>query len=229
MVHCAGAYVYGAMIIPARILVTCGDSFHAASIARAGLAPLAALGESVFDWIDAGAGEWSLALLKRYNAILVAANLDFELELSEDGKRTVWQDYLRAGGGLLIVHSGNAGHQTTESIASLTGATFIDHPPECQVELAPLRGHPLTQGIPAPFTIFDEQYRMSFNETDTDVFLISRTLHGEQPAGWTRVVGNGRVCVLTPGHHLDVWLHPSFQNLLHNALNWVRLKKSSSG
>lgn len=29
-----------------------------------------------------------------------------------------------------------------------------------------------------------------------------------------------RVCVLTPGHNLEVWLHPGFQALLRHALNW---------
>jgi hypothetical protein len=27
--------------------------------------------------------------------------------------------------------------------------------------------------------------------------------------------------VLTPGHNLEVWLHPDFQKLLHNGLTWL--------
>jgi type 1 glutamine amidotransferase len=42
-----------------------------------------------------------------------------------------------------------------------------------------------------------------------------------QPAGWTRAEGAGRVCVLTPGHNLEVWLHPEFQKLLLNACRWT--------
>ncbi|CAN5509301.1 hypothetical protein BH10CHL1_BH10CHL1_18130 [soil metagenome] len=44
--------------------------------------------------------------------------------------------------------------------------------------------------------------------------------HGTQPGGWTRLEGDGRVCVLTPGHNLEVWLDPSYQILLGNALRW---------
>jgi hypothetical protein len=29
------------------------------------------------------------------------------------------------------------------------------------------------------------------------------------------------VCLLTPGHNVDVWLHPSYQALIQNALRWV--------
>jgi len=53
------------------------------------------------------------------------------------------------------------------------------------------------------------------------VFLHTRSRHGVQPAGWTRAEGLGRVGVLTPGHNLEVWLHPGFQKLLQNGLNWV--------
>ena len=44
--------------------------------------------------------------------------------------------------------------------------------------------------------------------------------HGTQPAGWTRTHGTGRVCVLTPGHNLAIWQHPSYQRLLRNCLAW---------
>ena len=44
--------------------------------------------------------------------------------------------------------------------------------------------------------------------------------HGTQPGGWTRQEGAGRVAVLTPGHNVEVWLHPSYQTLIGNALRW---------
>ena len=32
--------------------------------------------------------------------------------------------------------------------------------------------------------------------------------------------GQGRVGVLTPGHNVEVWVHPAFQTLLRNTLHW---------
>ena len=58
------------------------------------------------------------------------------------------------------------------------------------------------------------------NADKIHVFLTAASQHGIQPAGWTRYHGAGRVCVLTPGHNLDVWLHESYQVLLKNAVNW---------
>jgi type 1 glutamine amidotransferase len=62
---------------------------------------------------------------------------------------------------------------------------------------------------------------MAFDGTDRDVFAWSHSVHGKQPAGWLRSEGRGRVCALTPGHNLEVWLNPEFQKLLSNALHWA--------
>ena len=48
--------------------------------------------------------------------------------------------------------------------------------------------------------------------------MTTQSEHGTQPGGWTRSEGRGKVCVLSPGHKVEVWLHPSYQALLKNAL-----------
>jgi len=61
---------------------------------------------------------------------------------------------------------------------------------------------------------------MALDDAEADVFLTTSSEHGDQPGGWTRTEGVGRVCVLTPGHNLEVWLAPPFQRLLERALRW---------
>ena len=61
---------------------------------------------------------------------------------------------------------------------------------------------------------------MALDDAGADVFTTTNSEHGEQPGGWRRVEGSGRVAVLTPGHNLEVWLHTSFQALLLNCLRW---------
>jgi type 1 glutamine amidotransferase len=80
-------------------------------------------------------------------------------------------------------------------------------------------GHPLCEGF-APFTLKDEHYFMAMDDPEVDLFVTTTSAHGEQPGAWRRVEGSGRVAVLTPGHNLEVWLHPSFQALLINCLRW---------
>jgi len=61
---------------------------------------------------------------------------------------------------------------------------------------------------------------MAFDDLQADIFVTTRSEHGEQPAAWRRDEEAGRVVVLTPGHNPEVWLHPSFQILALNALRW---------
>jgi uncharacterized protein len=102
----------------------------------------------------------------------------------------------------------------------LIGGAFLHHPKQCPVTIEPAAGHPLTSGTTS-FTETDEHYHMALDDESADVFMTATSQHGSQPAGWTRAEGQGRVAVLTPGHNVPVWLHPSFQSLLRNALNWV--------
>lgn len=83
----------------------------------------------------------------------------------------------------------------------------------------PIAGHPLVAGM-TPFTVFDEHYQMALDDQEVDVFLTTTSEHGTQPGGWTRTEGTGRVCMICPGHNVEVWLEPSFQTVLLNALRW---------
>ena len=106
-------------------------------------------------------------------------------------------------------------------LRSLLGGVFAHHPEQCPVTVEPRGWHPLSAGS-NQFTLTDEHYFMAMNEPEVDVFVTTRSEHGEQPGGWRRIPsgGTGRVAVLTPGHNLEVWLHPSFQALVLNCLRW---------
>jgi type 1 glutamine amidotransferase len=71
------------------------------------------------------------------------------------------------------------------------------------------------------FTTQDEHYFVRMEDRRAEVFLQSISTHGVQPAGWARTEGEGRVCILTPGHNVEFWRHSEFQNLLLNALRWT--------
>jgi type 1 glutamine amidotransferase len=101
----------------------------------------------------------------------------------------------------------------------LIGGAFLRHPKQCPVTVEPKDGHPLAAGS-TPFTLVDEHYMMALDDPQADVFVTTTSEHGTQPGGWTRIEGEGRVCVLTPGHNVEIWQHPSFQALLVNSLHW---------
>ena len=101
------------------------------------------------------------------------------------------------------------------------GGVFTHHPPQCDVTIMPVpsAAPALTAGV-TPFTLKDEHYHMTFEDSQAVVFMYTTSEHGQQPGGWTRCVGAGRVCMLTPGHNLEVWTAPAYQTLLLNAMCW---------
>lgn len=204
-----------------RILVICDDPYHPARVPRAGLAPLAAAGFTL-DWIE-HASEWSAAQLNDYPiTILTKANHVSFAERQPWGNEEMaaaFQDYVRRGNSLFAIHSGTAGYTQLPALRDLLGGVFVKHPPQCPVTVAALGDHPLTVGC-TPFTLVDEHYHMEMNDPNVEHFLTATSDHGAQPAGWIRHEGAGRVAVLTPGHNLEIWLHPSFQALLRNCLGW---------
>ena len=204
-----------------RALVLCDDYWHPAHTPRAGLAPLANAGFG-FDWI-VDAREWSAARMADYPVVILAKSNDISAadrtEWMTSETEEAFRAFVRDGGGLLAIHSGTAGYRETPILRAFLGGVFLQHPPQCEVTIAPHGEGALTAGL-APFTIRDEHYQMAFEAADATLFLDTVSEHGTQPGGWTREEGAGRVGVLTPGHNVEVWLHPTYQALLGNALRW---------
>lgn len=213
-----------------HVLVLCDDRWHPASTPRRGLAPLSSA--FTFDFIE-NADEWSAEQMADYPVIILTKSDDTtatdQRPWMTDTVQQAFRDYVRMGNGLLVIHSGSATYAEKSVLRGLLGGVFTHHPPQCQVTVEPQAGHPLTTGSEA-FTIKDEHYFMDLDDTEADVFLTTTSEHGTQPGGWTRSEGEGCVCLLTPGHNVEVWLHPSYQALMRNALRWCgKLTINTSG
>jgi type 1 glutamine amidotransferase len=204
-----------------RVLVLCGDQWHPAADVRLGFN---ALSDARFDFdyaVDCGQG--AVALLREYSVVIVVkvnhrSASDQSPWLTVTTQSAV-RDFVSHGGGLFLIHGGTC-YKDLPEMCGVAGGAFLKHPDECPVTVEPMSGHQMTAGVNR-FTERDEQYFVELNAADAKVFLFSRSQHGMQPAGWTRTVGNGRVCVLTSGHNRAVWMHPEFEKLLRNGLIWL--------
>ena len=201
-----------------KTLIICDDYWHPASTIRNGLGTLEGF---TFDWIE-NANDWSADRMAEYPLVLFAksnntSQADKNPWITEDVQKA-FVDYVRKGNGLLAVHSGTV-YVKYPILRRLFGGAFSHHPEQCPVTVEPQNGHPLTAGS-TTFTLSDEHYFMELDDSQADVFLTTTSVNGTQPGGWTRSEENGRVCVLTPGHTIEVWQHESFQTLLRNALRW---------
>lgn len=203
------------------VLVLCDDKWHPAATARTGLGALATP-DFTFDWIE-NAHAWSAARMANYGIVILTKSNNVSAtdhtHWMSDSVQQAFVDYVTQGGGLLAIHSGTAEYREATQLRRLLGGVFTHHPKQCPVTVAPIAGHELAAGSSA-FTLKDEHYFMEIDDDGIDIFLTSGSEHGEQPAGWTRTQGAGRVCVLTPGHNVEIWLAPAYQRLITNALYW---------
>lgn len=206
-----------------RVLVIPEDVWHPAETVRCGLESLCS-GGFEFEFVEGDASRLAVRLAEFSAVVLAKANMVSTTNQSPWltlDFATALQDHLRQGNGLVAVHAGTCRYDQSPGMKDLIGGVFERHPEPCTVTLEPCTAHPIAAGV-KKFIVQDEHYFMTMSGVPVDVFLHSRSEHGVQPAGWTRTAaGGGRVCVLTPGHNLEVWLQPSFQRLLLNTFRWA--------
>lgn len=210
-----------------RILVLCDDLWHPAEIIERGIAALETE-RYAFDIVKTAKDILTPEYIARYPMILCCKsnciNQGNSAPWFEEGVTEVmpadFERYVRAGGGFLAVHSSLVYGENAE-FGEMLGSAFVSHPPRCEVQVHVTQAaHPVAQGVEG-FSARDEHYIIEMNAPDADVFLESTSEKGgRQTAGYTRTIGAGRICVLTPGHTLAVWENPQFQRLLLNAMAW---------
>ncbi len=212
-----------------RVLVICGDYWHPAEVIRRGLETFRE--EDIqLDFMTDAKDMLTVPMLRQYDVImnckcnqLTESNQHtwFENGVTEVGPKE-FEAYVRAGGGFLSVHSGNAFQKENDcpEYIDFVGNYFVQHPPRCEVRVTPISAHPIVLGM-KPFTIRDEHYELDITATDAQHLLKTESATGGvQSGGYIRVMDDGRLCVLTPGHVLSVWEHPSFRELLARAIRW---------
>jgi type 1 glutamine amidotransferase len=122
------------------------------------------------------------------------------------------------------------------------GADFKSHPATRQngtvhVDAGALT-HPITQGVPAQFTEYDEWWAFTINPrtiANTQILLTvdektystdGATMTPDHPIAWT-MTKFGRSVYFSEGHPPSVYLDKNFQQLMENAILWAVNKPSA--
>jgi type 1 glutamine amidotransferase len=203
-----------------NVLVLCEDKWHPAQVVRGGL-ELLSQEDFHFDVSEVGS-EWSAERMAQYPLVMLARvptwNPDGVTPWLTLAAEEAFAEYVQTGGGLMVVHAGSC-VLASPALRRLIGGTFVRHPPRCDVTVTPQGDYPITADV-EPFTVFDEHYFMETDNVEAQHFLLTTSENGVQSGGWLLEEGEGRICVLTPGHEAAVWTHPEYQTLLRNGLLW---------
>ncbi len=171
-------------------------------------------------------------------------------------------ELVASGHGFVFLHHAIAGWPAWDEYAEIIGGRFLYMPGslrgvKCQDSgyrhevthnVSVVADHPVTEGVPAQFSITDELYLYEVFEDDVEPLLVSDHAFvrdnfysaaavvrdgkmfdndgwehepGSNLIGWTRTVGKSRIVYLQCGDDPQAYANPCFRQLLGNAIRWV--------
>jgi type 1 glutamine amidotransferase/glyoxylase-like metal-dependent hydrolase (beta-lactamase superfamily II) len=139
-----------------------------------------------------------------------------------DEQQQALVQYIHDGGAMLNLHNSLGLYPDDGAYLQLVGGRYTGHGPleRFRVEVVDA-DHPITRGV-RNFSVADEQHTPVYDAKAVHLLLQNRSDDGKvmAAAGWTREPGRGRICHLANGHTRESLLHPMYQRLLRNAVEW---------
>jgi len=130
--------------------------------------------------------------------------------------------WVKAGGAFLNLHNSMGLYPDEGPYLKLVGGKYIGHGPleRFRVEVVD-PDHPVTRGVEG-FSVADEQHTPPYDPDKVHLLLRNRSDDGKvaAAAGWAYEPGQGRLCHLANGHTRESLLHPAYQRLMRNAVEW---------
>jgi type 1 glutamine amidotransferase len=141
--------------------------------------------------------------------------------ITGEREKLLW-DFVNEGGAALFIHCGTVLSDAGALYRKLVGGIFLQHPKQCTVTYAPIKGsHPIIAGV-EPFTVDDEHYHCELDIRDVTPFMIGGSVgNAGILAGWCQEIGKGRTAVLTPGHTMEAATNPNMSQLIRNTVKWL--------
>jgi type 1 glutamine amidotransferase len=138
--------------------------------------------------------------------------------------------FVKDGGGVMALHGTSASFRNTEIWSRMLGAKFTGHVRGTRPLQITLIGpdHPITGGL-TDFSTTDEEYCHDLRPDVQRAVLArfaTRPKDSVCPLGsndmmWTVESGRGRVFYNALGHDTTSWAHPTWQQIVVNAIRWV--------
>jgi predicted dehydrogenase/type 1 glutamine amidotransferase len=132
-------------------------------------------------------------------------------------------NFVRGGGGLLVVHGSNAGLGKYKNYLEMVGTDFIGHDPLApfDVEVAPDVDDILPR-LNRGFRVIDECYNLKIcTDAPLRPFLYGTWRLDRKMLGYVRDYGEGKVCYNALGHDYRTFSSPDFRDQLFKGLRYV--------
>jgi predicted dehydrogenase/type 1 glutamine amidotransferase len=173
---------------------------------------LRALEDSQHFHIDVTADPTTLAL-DGLQVLLVAS--DHHLQPGQAAQVT---DFVRRGGGLVLLHGTLASWAESGELAELARWAPTGPAPLTELVVRADPSHPLTQRLGPDMKLTDELYLSEGPPSDAAVILRTSWHFTEQVVAYERTFGAGRFVHVGLGHQPSTYEDVSFQKLMHRTL-----------
>jgi len=174
-----------------------------------------------FDLVTVHALQWRME-----QARYADRRAEHALSVSDDDL-AVLDRFVRAGGGLLALHTAVICFDGAPTWRTLCGAVWdwdrSSHPPLGPVTVTPTeagRAHDVTRGVET-FTVEDEAYGDLDAVDGLEPLLVAEHGGRTHPLAWARRVGAGRVATDLLGHGPPSFTHPVHREVLARAVTWA--------
>jgi glucose/arabinose dehydrogenase/PKD repeat protein len=145
-------------------------------------------------------------------------------------QQTAFEDYIRAGGGYVGVHSAADTEYDWPFYGQLMGAYFASHPAIQQVtQLVEDRAHAATQHLGPTWVRTDELYNYQTNVRSTAHVLVTLdestytggTMGADHPHTWCKTLEGGRAFYTGNGHTQESYGEADFRSMLLGGIRYA--------
>jgi uncharacterized protein len=174
--------------------------------------------------------------LKQYRVIVFSNSNNEAFE--NDAQRTAFQDFMKAGGGFVGIHSASGSERAWPYFWKVAGGSFRRHPKLQKFTVRVVDPtHPATKGLPASFEWEDECYFLGYMNPDLHPLLITDPTKLEDPerakypqtlfgnamplAWWINVEGGGRAFYTALGHKKEHYSDPLLVKQIVGGIQWA--------
>jgi type 1 glutamine amidotransferase len=208
------------------VLIFCKtNGYHHASITT-GIAAITQLGKEHGFAVDTTADStWFRPnILKKYSALIFLSTTGTVFGPEEE---KALQEYIHQGGGFVGVHAAADCEYNWQWYGNLVGGYFKSHPKQQEAKFIIVdKNNPATQGLPDPWTHFDELYNYKYYAPDIKVLIkVDETSYtggangDNHPMAWYHDFEGGRSFYTALGHTDATWADPLF---LHHLLAGIQ-------
>jgi len=165
--------------------------------------------------------------LKKYAAIIWLSTTGDVLNPAEQAH---FERYIQSGGGYVGIHSASASEKEWDWFGKLTGAVFVNHPPDPVPGTINVtdRKDPSTKHLPQKWQWKDEWY--NFNKRSSDVHVLftadettykGGTEGAYHPLAWKHEFDGGRSFYTALGHLTEGYNDPLFQKHILEGIKYA--------